>query len=129
MDDPQIIKTPSGDELVVLAKQDYEALLDALAEAEEELADIAVLDQRLAEMAANPVPHFPPEVSALMLRGDRRLAAIRKWRSHSVGELAAKSGVSTADIAAFEAGQREQNVEQAQLLANALNVHPGWLEP
>jgi Helix-turn-helix len=125
----QVVKSPAGEEFVFLPKKDFDALVLALEDAREDLEDIAAYDAAMAENAASGAPNFPPEVSALMLRGDRRLAAIRKWRSHSVGELAAKSGVTTADIAAFEAGQREQNVEQAQLLANALNVHPGWLEP
>jgi transcriptional regulator with XRE-family HTH domain len=63
------------------------------------------------------------------MRGDRRLAAIRKWRDVSVEQLAVKSGVSTADIAAFEAGEREQSVAQAHALATTLDVHVGWLEP
>jgi hypothetical protein len=125
----QVVKSPAGEEFVFLPKKDFDALVLAFEDAREDLEDIAILDQRLAEMATNPVPHFPPEVSALMLRGDRRLAAIRKWRSVGVGALAAKSGVSAADIATFETGEREQTVEQAQSLAAALDVHPAWLEP
>jgi hypothetical protein len=125
----QVVKSPAGEEFVFLPKKDFDALVLALEDAREDLEDIAAYDAAMAEMAANPVPHFPPELSALMLRGNRRLAAIRKWRAVSVGELAAKSGVSTADIAAFESGAGEQTIEQAQFLAAALDVHTAWLEP
>ena len=39
MDEPQIIKSAGGDELVVPPRGEYGALVEALAEAVEELAD------------------------------------------------------------------------------------------
>lgn len=42
----QIITTPSGDEMVVLPKADFDALLERL----EDLSDVAIYDQRKAEM-------------------------------------------------------------------------------
>jgi DNA-binding XRE family transcriptional regulator len=125
----QVVKTPAGEEFVFLPKKDFDALVEALEEAREDLEDIASFDAARAEIEATRLPPFPPEVNAGIFRGDRRLAAIRKWRGMSEGELAAKSGVSAADIAAFEAGAREQTVDQAHALATALDVHPGWLEP
>ena len=59
MDEPQIIKSPSGDVHVVLPRQQYDALVNALAEAEEELADIATLDARKAEMATDKATQSP----------------------------------------------------------------------
>ncbi len=125
----QTLKTPAGDELVVISRRDYEALLVRLADAEEELEDIAAASEARAEAAATRLPPFPPEVNAALFRGDRRLAAIRKWRGFAVADLAAKAGVGAGDIEAFERGEREQTVDQARLLAVALDVHPGWLEP
>lgn len=46
MGKPQIITTSNGEELVVLTKADYEALVDAA----EELADIAALDSAKADV-------------------------------------------------------------------------------
>lgn len=69
MDEPQIIRTASGEDLVVLSRSEYQSLVEALAE--EEQADIAVLDQRRAELAATSVPDLPPDVSALPLKGCR----------------------------------------------------------
>lgn len=105
MDEPQIIRTAGGEELVVLSRAEYESLVEALAEAEEELADIAVLDRRKAELAASSTPHLPAEVSALLLKGHRRLAALSIWRGLEVGALAAKAGLSAARIADLEAGK------------------------
>src|ERR1700678_628786 len=76
---PQIIRTPSGEELVVLPRADYEALLDRADCEAEDADDVAIYDARKAELAAGSVV-LPPEVSAAILRGDSRLKAIRNWR-------------------------------------------------
>ncbi len=78
MDDPQIVKTPSGEKLVVLSRHEYDAMVQALADAEEELADIATLDQRLTELAVDPDAKLPSDVSAMILDGHVRLRAVRK---------------------------------------------------
>lgn len=127
MNDPQIIKTAAGEELVVLSRADYDALLSSLADAEEELADIAVLDQRKAERARADVPDFPADLSGLLLSGNRRIAAIRHWRGFSVEQLAVKSGLSVQAIAELEAGVRTQSDDEAAMLAQALDVSTGWV--
>jgi hypothetical protein len=54
MSAPQIIRTPSGEELVVLPRAEYEALLDRAGhEADAEAADdLAIYDARKAELGA-----------------------------------------------------------------------------
>lgn len=42
----QIITSPSGEEMVVVAKSDFDALLERL----EELSDVAIYDERMAEL-------------------------------------------------------------------------------
>ena len=125
----QVVRTPAGEEFVFLAKRDFDAIVEALENAREDLEDIAAYDRAKAGIEAEKLPPYPVEVNAALLSGDRRLPAIRKWRSLSIDSLAAQSGVSEADIIAFEAGERIQTAEQAKCLATALNVHVGWLEP
>lgn len=50
MGNVQIIRTPSGEELVVLPRADYEALLAAAAEGDEDADDVALYDARKAEL-------------------------------------------------------------------------------
>ena len=66
---PQIIRTPGGEELVVLPRAEYEALLERADHAAEDADDIAIYDARKAELAAGGVV-LPPEVSAAILRGE-----------------------------------------------------------
>ncbi len=125
----QVVRTPAGEEFVFLPKRDFDALIGALEEAREDIEDIAAFDAARAEIEAERVPPFPPEVSAALFRGDRRLAAIRKWRGLSVAQLAGASTVAETDIEAFERGERVQSIDEVCQLAGALDVHPGWLKP
>jgi Helix-turn-helix len=125
----QIVRTPSGDEFVFLPRHEYDALLDELAEAREDLADVLAYDAAKAKLSASDVPPFPAEVNHLLLQRHRRLAAIRLWRGLSVADLALKSGLGEADIAAMESGDHMQTLDEAKKLAAALDVHVGWLEP
>ncbi len=129
MDEPQIIRTANGEELVVLSREDYQSLVEALAEAEEELADIAVLDQRKAELAAAQVPDLPPEVSALLLKGHRRFTAVRMWRGLATDALAAKVGISVEMLTGIERGERTVDHGLLTKLASALDVPAAWIEP
>jgi hypothetical protein len=70
MSGPQIIRTPGGEELVVLPRAEYEALLERAGDAAEDADDIAIYDARKAELAKGGVA-LPPEVSAAILRGER----------------------------------------------------------
>jgi hypothetical protein len=76
MSGPQIIRTPGGEELVVLPRAEYEALLARAGDAAEDADDIAIYDARKAELAKGGVV-LPLEVSAAILRGESRLKAIR----------------------------------------------------
>jgi len=129
MTKPKELTTPLGEELVVLAKRDYEALIAALADAEEELADIEALDQARAEIANNPDALLPADVSAQILAGRNRLGAIRHWRQIGIPDLATKSGLQASEIEDFEARRATWGLKEARSLAHALNVPEGWLEP
>jgi len=82
MSGPQIIRTPNGEELVVLPRAEYEALLERANHEAEDADDVAVYDTRKAELAAG-AGVLPAEVSAAILRGDSRLKAIRNWRGET----------------------------------------------
>jgi len=126
MNAPQIIRTASGEELVVLSKAEYDALIARAAGDDEDEADVAIYDARMAELAAgNGV--LPPEVSAAMLKGDNRLKAIRKYRALRQGELAAIVGIGQGYLSDLESGRRDGAAETMAKLAHALNVPLAWI--
>jgi ribosome-binding protein aMBF1 (putative translation factor) len=129
MDEPQIIRTPAGEELVVLTRQEYDNLVNALAEAEEELADIATADQCKAEIAAKPTPYLPAEVTPLLFKYNNLVAAFRHWRGRSLADLAEAAAIEAATLARIEAREQVVTPEQATRLAAALHIPASWIEP
>ena len=126
MGEPQFIRTASGEELVVLTRADYDALLEALAEAEEEAADLAVYDARKAEMAS-PDDALPSPVSAALLRGARLLEALRDWRGVTQTRLAETTGLAQGYISDLERGRRQGTPDTLTRIAAALDVPAKWL--
>ena len=124
----QTILSPSGDELVVLPRAEYEALVAAAAEADEDAADAAMYDARKAELADDPHATLPPEVSAMLLRGHGRLRALRKWRGIPQFKLAASAGIAQGYLSDLEHGRRSGSPETVDALARALDVPIAWLD-
>ena len=124
----QTITTPSGEELVVLPRSDYDALV-AAAEArdDEDAEDVAVYDQRKADLAAGVDARLPPEVSARMLRGESLLKALRNTRDVTQMHLAFKTGLGQGYLSDLESGRRKGTPETLKAIATALDVPAEWL--
>jgi hypothetical protein len=126
MTEPQIIRTPGGEELVVLPRADYEALLVRADHDAEDAEDVAVYDARKAELSAGDVV-LPIEISAAILRGESRLKAIRNWRNETQLHLNSKTGLGQGYLSDLENGRRAGTPETIAKLAQALNVPVEWL--
>ncbi len=123
----QTIKSPSGDELVVVPRAEYERLVAMAEEAAEELADLAAYDAAVAELAAGAASPLPAELSALLLRYKSRLAAARRWRGMTQAELAAKVGVGQGYLSDLETKRRKGLDSTIERLAAALEVPVAWI--
>lgn len=119
----QTIVTPSGDELVVLSRADYDNLVRLAAEAEEDAADVAIYDARRAEAS----PQLPAAVTMAMLRGESRLKAIRTWKGVGQVNLAKETGTSQGFISDLESGRRGLTDDIKRRVAEALDVPEAWL--
>jgi Helix-turn-helix domain len=123
---PQIIRTPSGEELVVLPRAEYEALVKRADREAEDADDVAIYDARKAELAAGGGV-LPPEVSAAMLRGESRLKAIRNWRDATQLYVSHRTGISQGYLSDLEGGRRTGTPETLAMLAQVLDVPVEWL--
>lgn len=123
----QIITTPNGDELVVLSRADYEALLQSADAADEDADDVAIYDARKAELTAGLDARLPPEVSAAILRGDSLLKALRNWKDMTQTHLALETGFAQGYISDLEAGRRKGTNETLEQIARAMDIDPAWL--
>ena len=124
---PQIITTPTGEQMVVLPLAEYEALLAAAAEAEEDAADVAAFDKAMADLSAGRDALLPAEVSAMITRGASLLSALRRWRGVKQTDLAAGVGIAQGYLSDMESGRRNGSPETLAKIARRLDVPADWL--
>jgi len=118
---PQTIRTPAGEELVVLTRTEY----DALVAAADSATDVAAYDAAVSNRGgADPLPF---DVTQFMLKGASLLRALRLWRGETQLDLAAKTETSQGFISDIENRRRSITPEMAGKLAEALDIPVGWL--
>jgi DNA-binding XRE family transcriptional regulator len=111
MGKPRIITSPSGEELVVLPRRDYEDLVDELAARKVDAALTAGHEELLstedtADLIAAPTP----------------LAFWRQKRGKTQSQLAAEIGISQNFLSELECGRANGDVTLYGKLARALDV-------
>ena len=121
----QTITTPAGEEMVVMPRAEYEALLDEAADAYEDGADAATFAAALA--AQRPEDVLPAAVSAAILAGHGRPRAFREWRGISTSALSEQTGIAKSVLDEIEAGKRLLDREAAARIGVALDLPAGWL--
>ena len=126
MGNVQIIRTEGGEELVVLSRDEYDALVSAAGDADEEAADIAMYDSCKAALTGTD-DVLPAEVGELVLRGHTRLKAVRIWRGLAQGDVAAGAGIAQGYLSDLENGRRSGSAETLERLAGMLDVPLKWL--
>ena len=123
----QFIVSPSGDELAVLPRAEYDRLVALANEAAEDAADADAYAEAKAEWEAQGKPIIPPEVSASLLRGLSLVTAIRKWRGIKQTDLAKRTGLSQGYLSDLESRRRKGAPETLEAIAKALDVPANWL--
>jgi DNA-binding XRE family transcriptional regulator len=119
----QIIRTESGEELVVLPRREYVALLARAGDeaAEDEMTGILV-DETKAAIARGEEVALPEAVWQAIEAGESPVKVLRKHRGLTQAELAAVAGVSQGYVAELEAGRKTGAPETLKALARALGV-------
>ena len=114
----QIITTPSGERMAVMAEADYLAMVVSIEDAE----DIATIDRFEARLASGEEELLPTSFVDALLAGENK---IRLWREHrglSVKALAQMAEIAPAYLSQIETGKREGTLSTMAKLAKALNV-------
>lgn len=119
----QFVTTPSGDDMAILPRKDYEELLQRLAEFEEDEEDVALYDARKATLN----PALPPEVSQRMLKGESLLKSIRNWRDMTQMQVEFKTDIAQGYLSDLESGRRKGTDETLRKLATLYDVPSEWL--
>ena len=127
---PQFIKT-EGEELVVLPRRDYEALVKRAKVADSEDAGIVrIVARSEAALAAGDEIELPAKVAEAIVQGENALRIIREWRGMTqmqLGEMKTNIGQST--ISALENGSRRGTTAVWKQLAKVLGVPMDLLIP
>lgn len=126
--EPQFIRAPGGEELVVLSREDYDDLVARAADVDEDEADAALYAERAADLKAGRDVVLPPEVSARLLKGATLIKALRKWRKLTQVQMAERTGQSQSYLSEIEAeGGKKGSPEVLAKIAEALDVPVDWL--
>lgn len=119
----QVITTPSGERLVILAEAEYNALVEATEDAE----DLAALHEFDRRLAAGKGELFPSGIADRLIDGENPVRVFREYRGFSARELAAKAGISAPYLSEIERGLKSPSVATIKRLAAALDLSPGDL--
>ena len=111
-------KTPSGDEMVVLLRSEY----DALVEAAETMADVAAYDRFKEKLAAGEEEMIPAEFVYRLMDGENPIRVWRDFRGLASKELASAIGISAAYLSEIETGKKEGSVSVLKSIAKILRV-------
>jgi DNA-binding XRE family transcriptional regulator len=122
MGEVQIIVSPSGEELVVLPRAEYDRMIALVEDALDEAEAIAIYDARKADPEDDVLP---AELTALILQGDGRLRAARKYRKLTQAQLAERAGIAQGYLSDLEARRRTASGDVLGRLAAVLDVPRG----
>lgn len=116
----QFLQTPGGEELAVLPRADYEALLSRADDADATTARLIESSRKAIADGQDVV--LPKAVVDRMTSGENRVRVLREWREMIQVELAAATGISQNYLSAIETGARKGPAELQARLARALGV-------
>ena len=114
----QIITTPSGERMVVLDEIEYERLVNALEDAEDDAA-VRGFEEKLASGEEELIP---AEYVYRMLDGENRVAVWREFRGMTSKRLADAAGITQSYLSQIETGKRDGTIGTMKKIAEALAV-------
>jgi hypothetical protein len=129
MANPQIFKTPCGEEFVILPRSEYDALVAGAGEDAEDAADISLFDERVAAYEAGHNPDLPEAVTESLRKGDSLLKALRDWRDMTQQHVAQRTGLPQGYISELEVHRKAGTMETLRKIAEALEIDPSWISP
>jgi len=114
----QIVKSPSGEEMVILPRAEYDRLVDAV----EMAADVAAYDDAVRALREGEEETVPAEFVKAMIEGESLVRLWRKHRGLTLEALAQAAGLSKGYLSQIETGKRVGTIDTLKPIAAALGV-------
>ena len=123
MSKPQIIRTPLGEELVVLPREEYEVLLARLGDegAEDAVSARLIREDLEAEKRGDEI-FLPLEVWEQIEAGMHPITAIRRYRGLTQVQLAGRAGITQGFLSEIENRKKTGDVSVLKRIAAALGA-------
>lgn len=118
----QFIRTPGGDDLAVLPRNEYDRLVALAAEAQEDSAASRIVRSSARAVKEGRELVLPKAVVDRLTGGENAIRVIREWRGMIQGELAVAAGISQNYLSEIENGRRKGPAELQKKFARALGV-------
>jgi DNA-binding XRE family transcriptional regulator len=118
----QFIRTPGGDDLAVLPRNEYDRLVALAAEAQEDAAASRIVRNSARAVKEGREVVLPKAVVDRLTDGESAIRVIREWRNMIQGELAVAVGISQNYLSEIENGRRKGPAELQKKFARALGV-------
>jgi len=120
---PQILKTASGENLVVLTERDYLALLARAGDEDaEDRMTVAINDEARAAVARGEDVAVPVAVWEAIDGGMSPIRAVRQWRGLTQAQLSELIGSPQGYMSTLEKGERKGSAAKLSAIAKALGV-------
>lgn len=108
----------AGGEVAIMPREEYEALIARLEEAEEDEGTARLVERAMAEGG----PSVPMEFVSRLAEGENAIRVLREWRSVTQVDLASRTRLSQGYISDIETGRRTGTPTALQRIADALEV-------
>lgn len=118
----QFIRTPGGDDLAVLPRNEYDRLVTLAAEAQEDAVASRIVRNSTRALKEGREVVLPKTVVDRLADGENAIRVIREWRGKIQGELAVAVGISQNYLSEIENGRRKGPAELQKKFARALGV-------
>lgn len=102
----------TSEDTVTLAREEYEALIERIAE----------LEDRLASVDADDAVRVPHEVASAIGGGEKPAVAYRKHRGFTLQEMSERTGLAVGYLSEIERGVKPGSVAALARMASALGT-------
>jgi DNA-binding XRE family transcriptional regulator len=121
MDDLQVIKSPKGEEMIVLSRKEYDRLTHLAYD--EDAHDAVLAAAQIKKIKTGKSTLIPEKVvKAIAVKGIHPVLAWREFFGLTAEQLAKKAKLARTTVSQMETGKRKGTVAAYKAIAKALGI-------